>query len=67
MMACACGGSSARSAAGQQQQAAAAGGGAYVWRATFNDGTSRDFSSESEVQSALAFKGGGYKMVTRGS
>lgn len=65
-MGCACGKTSARSAASRQQVAAAAGsGGAYVYEATYNDGSTQQFSTEQEAQSALAFKGGGYRQVPR--
>ncbi len=64
-MGCACG-SSSRSGPRQQQQAAAtSGGNAYQWEATYNDATTQRFNTEGEAQQALAFKGGGYRMVPR--
>lgn len=64
-MACGCSGSSARSATGQQQQAAAGNVSAYQWEATYNNGGTQRFNTEQEAQAALAFKGGGYRMVPR--
>lgn len=65
-MGCACGKTSSRSAASRQQVAAASNsGGAYVFEATYNDGTSQQFGTEQEVQAALALKGGGYRQVPR--
>ena len=62
-MACGCRSSSTRSAASRQQQAAAGGGAAYKWEVTYNDGATATFNTEREAQQALAFKGGGYKMI----
>jgi hypothetical protein len=63
-VACGCSGSTARSS-GQQQQASAGSGSAYQWEATYNDGGTQRFNTEQEAQSALAYKGGGYRMVPR--
>lgn len=65
-MACGCGGGSSRSAAGQQQAARQQqAGGAYVWETSHNDGTVETYDSEPEAMAALAFKGGGMRMVPR--
>ena len=63
-MACGCSSTSARST-GQQQQASTGNRSAYQWEATYNDGKTQRFDTEAEAQSALAFKGGGYKLVPR--
>lgn len=66
-MGCACGGSTTRSAASAQQTARRSGLSAYVWRVTYNDGNTQDFSTEQEAIGALSFKGGAYTSVPRGS
>ena len=63
-MGCACGGSS-RSGPRQQQQAAASSGSSYEFEVTYNDGATATFATEGEAQSALAWKGGGYRMVAK--
>ena len=65
-MGCACNGTStSRASAGREATARRAGVSPYEYEATYNDGSSQRFSTEAEVQAALAFKGGGYRQVPR--
>lgn len=63
-MGCACGGSS-RSGPRRQQQQAATSGSSYEFEVSYNDGSTATFATEPEAQAALAWKGGGYRMVPR--